>query len=65
MFQNTDGISKHRLSPYTSTIYITNSTFYLMFPVPGNLIFVLKSFKCSALHATVRQYIQFIHKSID
>ena len=27
--QNTDGISKHRLSPYTSTIYITHITFYL------------------------------------
>jgi len=30
----TDGISKHRLSPYTSTIYITNITFCLMFPIP-------------------------------
>jgi len=27
VFQNTDGISKHRLSPYTSTVYITNITF--------------------------------------
>ena len=35
VFQNTDGISKHRLSPYTSTVYITNITFYLMFPVPS------------------------------
>jgi len=35
MFKNTDGISKHRLSPYTSVIYITNITFYFMFPVPA------------------------------
>jgi len=36
MFQNTDGISKHRLSPYTSTIYITNITFYLIYPFVGS-----------------------------
>jgi len=36
MFQNTDGIglSKHWLSLYTSAIYITNITFYLMLQVP-------------------------------
>ena len=39
MLENTDGISKHTLSPYTSTIYITNITFYLMFPVPTVIYF--------------------------
>jgi len=37
---NTDGISKHRLSPCTS-IYITNITFYLMFRVPSVIYFLL------------------------
>ena len=45
MFQNTYGISKYRLSPYMSTISITNITFYLMFPVPTAIYFFgLKSF---------------------
>jgi len=51
MFQNTDGsegISKHRLSPYTSTIYILQTLHSSrLFNVSGsncNLIFVLKPF---------------------
>jgi len=71
MFQNTDGsegISKHRLSPYTSTIYILQTLHSSrLFNVSGsncNLIFVLKPFSVvhsTALHATVRQYTPFIH----
>ena len=50
MFQNTDGISKHRLSPYTAFAVYVYYLYYkhcILFSVSGsncNLIFVFKSF---------------------
>ena len=48
MFQNTDGISKHRLSPYRAYVYYLDYKHYILFNVSAgsncNLIFVLKSF---------------------